>query len=35
MLPATSASPEDFKKLIAEELKSWPDVVKDARITPE
>lgn len=35
MVPATSATPEDFKKLIAEELKRWPDVVKDAGITPQ
>jgi len=31
----TSATPEDFARLLQEELKRWPDVVKAAGIQPE
>jgi len=35
MVPTTSATPDDFKKLIADELKRWPDVVQAAGIEPQ
>jgi tripartite-type tricarboxylate transporter receptor subunit TctC len=31
----TSATPEDFAKMLQEELKRWPSVVKAAGIQPE
>ena len=31
----TSATPEDFAKMLQDELKRWPAVVKAAGIQPE